>query len=120
MQEFKRLFALFDQDGDGSISKGELGDAMRRFGRETSDAELSTIMNSIDQDGSNMLDLSEFVCMLTDTEDHGSLLSSQIGCFRGAFALIAAQDSERGFDEDELRGFLSLVQEEMTDQEAAP
>lgn len=49
--EFREAFRLFDKDGDGSITKEELGRVMRSFGQFARAEELRTMLQEIDIDG---------------------------------------------------------------------
>lgn len=40
IEEFKQAFALFDKDGDGTISSKELGTVMRSLGQNPTEQEL--------------------------------------------------------------------------------
>ena len=40
VEEFQEAFALFDKDGDGTITADELGIVMRSLGRNPTEAEL--------------------------------------------------------------------------------
>ncbi|KAG1874969.1 calmodulin, partial [Suillus subluteus] len=73
--EFKEAFALFDIDGDGSITTKELGTVMRSIGQNPTEAELQDMINEVDADGNGTLDFTEFLTMMarkmrdTDRED---------------------------------------------------
>lgn len=49
--EFREAFRLFDKDGDGSITKEELGRVMRSLGQFARAEELRTMLQEIDIDG---------------------------------------------------------------------
>ena len=49
--EYREAFYLFDKDGDGSISRWELGTVMRSLGQKPTDAELQAMINEVDMDG---------------------------------------------------------------------
>lgn len=49
--EFKEAFALFDKDGDGTITMIELGIVMKSLGQNPTDAELQDMINEVDSDG---------------------------------------------------------------------
>ncbi|KAG1841451.1 calmodulin, partial [Suillus subalutaceus] len=57
--EFKEAFALFDIDGDGSITTKELGTVMRSIGQNPTEAELQDMINEVDADGNGTLDFTE-------------------------------------------------------------
>lgn len=49
--EFREAFRLFDKDGDGSITKEELGSVMRSLGQFARVEELREMLSEIDVDG---------------------------------------------------------------------
>ena len=51
ISEFKEAFALFDKDGDGTISASELGAVLRGLGQNPTKAELDELIQSVDSDG---------------------------------------------------------------------
>lgn len=54
--EIRDAFRVLDRDGNGFISKQELGMAMRSLGYMPSEVELAIIMQRLDMDG-------EFLCL---------------------------------------------------------
>lgn len=49
--EFREAFRLFDKDGDGCITKEELGTVMRSLGQFARVEELQEMLSEIDVDG---------------------------------------------------------------------
>nr|GLL32140.1 calmodulin-like protein 2 isoform X2 [Ipomoea trifida] len=61
MAEFRAAFSLFDKDGDGCITRKELGTMMRSLGENPSEADLQDMINEVDADGDGTIDFSEFL-----------------------------------------------------------
>ena len=51
ISEYRQAFAMFDKDGDGTISTKELGIVMRSLGQNPTEQELQEIINEVDIDG---------------------------------------------------------------------
>ena len=64
--EFKEAFALFDKDGDGTITTKELGTVMRSLGQNPTEAELQDMINEVDADGNGTLSRGELAHLLAD------------------------------------------------------
>lgn len=62
--EFKEVFALFDVDGNGSVSAGELGTVMRSLGQNPTEDEISKMVAEVDDDGSGNIEFPEFLVMM--------------------------------------------------------
>ena len=62
--EFREAFALFDKDGDGTISTKELGTVMNSLGQKPTAAELETMIQEVDIDGNREIDFEEFLTMM--------------------------------------------------------
>uniref|UniRef100_A0A8C4NH44 Calneuron 2 n=1 Tax=Eptatretus burgeri TaxID=7764 RepID=A0A8C4NH44_EPTBU len=75
IKEIRDAFRVFDRDGNGFISKQELGMAMRSLGYMPSEVELAIIMQRLDMDGDGQVNFEEFMTLLgpklsmTDTPD---------------------------------------------------
>ena len=49
--ELREAFNLFDKDGDGYITTGELGTVMSSLNQHPSDEQLQDMINEVDADG---------------------------------------------------------------------
>ncbi|KAG2726018.1 hypothetical protein I3843_01G090200 [Carya illinoinensis] len=58
--ELKRVFQLFDRNGDGRISKKELNDSLENLGILIPDKELTQMIEKIDVNGDGCVDIDEF------------------------------------------------------------
>lgn len=61
MKEFREAFRLFDKDGDGSITKEELGRVMRSLGQFARTEELQQMLQEVDVDGDGNVSFEEFL-----------------------------------------------------------
>lgn len=52
--EFREAFALFDKDGDGTITAKELEAVMRGLGQNPTDSEIREMIAEVDADGEYM------------------------------------------------------------------
>ncbi|XP_075424983.1 calcium-binding protein 7 isoform X1 [Ascaphus truei] len=64
IEEIREAFKVFDRDGNGFISKQELGTAMRSLGYMPNEVELEVIIQRLDMDGDGLVDFEEFVTLL--------------------------------------------------------
>ncbi|CAL8281234.1 unnamed protein product [Lota lota] len=64
VEEIREAFKVFDRDGNGFISKQELGVAMRSLGYMPNEVELEVIIQRLDMDGDGQVDFEEFVALL--------------------------------------------------------
>lgn len=56
----KALFDKYDADGNGHITKEELGEALRMGGKVMSDEEVKTMFDGMDKEGDGRVSLLEF------------------------------------------------------------
>lgn len=59
-KELKEAFKLFDIDGDGEITIGELRKLIEKVGGSMTEAEAKALINEADKDGNQGVDYSEF------------------------------------------------------------
>lgn len=64
-KDLKRAFKEFDADGNGTISKEELGKVMESLGEQLTDQELQDMIADVDTDGDGNVDYKEFKKMLS-------------------------------------------------------
>uniref|UniRef100_A0A667ZR44 Calcium binding protein 7 n=1 Tax=Myripristis murdjan TaxID=586833 RepID=A0A667ZR44_9TELE len=60
VEEIREAFKVFDRDGNGFISKQELGMAMRSLGYMPNEVELEVIIQRLDMDGDGQIFLGVF------------------------------------------------------------
>ena len=58
---YKEAFAVFDQDGDGKISKDELREIMKALGQNPTETDLIEYIKECDKNGNGTIDFDEFV-----------------------------------------------------------
>ncbi|KAK3003301.1 hypothetical protein RJ639_018323 [Escallonia herrerae] len=58
--ELRRVFQMFDQNGDGKITRKELSDSLKNLGIYIPDKELMQAIESIDVNGDGYVDMEEF------------------------------------------------------------
>jgi calcium-binding protein CML len=58
--ELRKVFQMFDKNGDGQITKKELGESLKNLGIYIPDDELDATMDKIDVNGDGCVDVEEF------------------------------------------------------------
>ena len=110
--ELKKAYDMFDKDG-GGISKDELSDAMKAFGKDVSDEELEEMIIAADKDGNRQIDFEEFLTMMTlklEEQEMEKELHTAFECFdRNGDGSITCK---------ELRFIVKSLGECLTDAEA--
>ena len=64
INQFHKLFDLFDADSSGSITTKELGTVMRNLGQNPSEEELKQMIREVDLNGNGTIDFKEFMCLM--------------------------------------------------------
>lgn len=62
--QFEETFKLFDENGDGEITKGELAKALAKLGYKPTPSSIETLMREYDRDHDGKITLNEFVDMM--------------------------------------------------------
>ena len=71
-KELTEAFTLFDKDGDGKISKTELGEILKKLGQNPTEMDLDDMMHEVDIDKNGSIEFEEFVKLMQKQEggDH--------------------------------------------------
>merc|ERR1711939_842822 len=64
IDEFKQAFYSFDEDGEGTIGREELGQLLEALGENLTPPEVDEMMAEVDEDGSGQIDFDEFLGMM--------------------------------------------------------
>ncbi|KAG0494301.1 hypothetical protein HPP92_005295 [Vanilla planifolia] len=105
--ELKRVFQMFDRNGDGSITKKELSDSLRNLGINVPDAELQSMIDNIDTNGDGCVDMEEFGALYqTIMDEHDD--ADEEDDMREAFKVFD-QNGDGFITVDELRSVLASL-----------
>jgi len=112
LDECRKLFTIFDVNGDNKISSRELGAALRGLRINISEAEVRDLITNVDTNQNGSLEFAEF-CKLY--ADHlGSMLNQE-----KLLSTLAAFDKNAtgSVDSQELRQILTTQGEPLTEAE---
>ncbi|CAI0457555.1 unnamed protein product [Linum tenue] len=90
-EQYKRVFAHFDEDGDGKISGSELRRCVAAIGRELTEEEAEAAVGFSDSDGDGLLDLEDFVRLVEAGEEE-----ERVKDLKEAFKMYAAGAGDGG------------------------
>jgi calmodulin len=62
--KYQEAFQMFDSDGVGSISTNYIGTVMNNLGYTTTEEELNSMINEVDQNGQGIIDFREFLSLM--------------------------------------------------------
>ena len=121
-KEFRDCFLFMDTDNSGELSRDELSAAFRLLGFAFTESELRALMKEADEDDSGLIDMPEFVEIMTETtRKAASLATSDQTSYSMPFASLATEyrrkryldavKTERGLRE------LVTIQERLQEEE---
>ncbi|XVF84405.1 hypothetical protein PTKIN_Ptkin17bG0034500 [Pterospermum kingtungense] len=102
--ELKRVFQMFDKNGDGRITKQELNESLGNLGILIPDEELTQMIEKMDVNGDNCIDIDEFGELyksLMDDKDEDEDMKEAFNVFD--------QNGDGYISVDELRSVLSQL-----------
>ena len=112
LAEFREAFALFDKDGDQTISAEELGTVMRALGQNPTPQEVQQMIDDVDENGDGTIDFDEFKVLMqmqmTETDQTENLTS--------AFKVFDV-DGSGSITKEELHKIMTTLGEPLTDAE---
>ncbi|XP_024392540.1 calmodulin-like protein 3 [Physcomitrium patens] len=113
VKDLEDVFKLFDRNGDGKISKAELGTVLHLLGDTLTDAELDQMIRDVDVDGDGAIDLQEFIKLNVEFLDvkpsaGGENGSSDVEGLRSAFSVFDS-DKDGFISAGELHRVLSSL-----------
>ncbi|CAL8137370.1 unnamed protein product [Orchesella dallaii] len=116
MQEFREAFRFFDKDGDGSITKDELGIVMRSLGQFASEEELKEMLKEVDINGDGLFSFEEFVEIVSNYSGNTGGSTDEEQELRDAFRIFDKHN--RGYiSASDLRAVLHCLGEDLSEDE---
>eukprot|EP00168_Porphyra_purpurea_P010484 TRINITY_DN25_c0_g1_i2.p2 TRINITY_DN25_c0_g1~~TRINITY_DN25_c0_g1_i2.p2 ORF type:complete len:152 (-),score=64.87 TRINITY_DN25_c0_g1_i2:53-508(-) len=112
IREFKEAFALFDKDGDGTITSTELGAVMRSLGQQPTEAALKQMISEVDADGSGTIDFAEFLTLMSRKMKSADSQAEILEAFK-----VFDKDNSGKISADELRQVMNNLGEKLSDEE---
>ena len=67
VHEYKEVFDIFDDTGDGKISNEEIGKVMTGLGENVTKEKIDNMIREIDYDQDTHVDFQEFLCLMVKT-----------------------------------------------------
>merc|ERR1711874_106899 len=110
--EYKESFIFFDKDGDGLISKSELGTVMSNIGMNPTEAELQDMVNEVDADHDGFVNFEEFLDMMSKSSESGNTQED----IRAAFKVFD-KNGDGFISESELRHVMENLGEKLTEED---
>ncbi|KAK8694179.1 hypothetical protein V6N13_071735 [Hibiscus sabdariffa] len=102
--ELRRMFQMFDKNGDGKITKKELSDSLINLGIFIDEQELNHMVDKIDVNGDGFVDIDEFGALyqtIMDERDEEEDMKEAFNVFD--------QNGDGFITEEELRSVLASL-----------
>jgi calmodulin len=112
IKEFKEAFALFDKDGDGSITTDELGTVMRSLGQKPTEDSLRQMIDEVDADGSGTIDFAEFLTLMARKMKRADAKQEILEAFK-----VFDKDGSGKISASELRSIMTDLGEKLSVEE---
>lgn len=110
IEEVKEAFAIFDKNGDGTITTKDLITVMRSLGKNPTEDEIDDMIREVDTDGNGVIDFIEFLEMMakmsTDVDE----------TIKEAFYIFDT-DGSGAISSEEFRKVMMTLGAQMTDEE---
>ena len=81
LDEYKEAFDGFDVDGNGSIDKEELAQALTKFGYAKSELECQAMIDAVDISKDGKVQYDEFIKLMTQGFQRGALAEAALKAF---------------------------------------
>ncbi|KAK6146298.1 hypothetical protein DH2020_020167 [Rehmannia glutinosa] len=102
--ELKRVFQMFDRNGDGRITKKELNDSLENMGIFIPDKELTQMIDKIDMNGDGCVDIDEFGALYQNIMDERDVEEDMREAFN-----VFDQNGDGFITVDELKSVLASL-----------
>jgi len=76
-EEMREAFSEFDKDGDGTVTRGELGTVMQNLGQSATEEQLEEMVKDVDTDNDGTISFDEFKAMMQKMADANTAASMQ-------------------------------------------
>ena len=110
--EYREAFSVFDKNGDGAITREELGTVMRSLGQSPTETDLQDIINEVDADRDGTINFNEFLTMMGMKMEETNRVSELQEAFR-----LFDKDGNGLISFEELRHVMKNLGENLTDSE---
>lgn len=112
LEELKEAFAIYDLDGDGTITTRELGSVMRALGLNPTEAEILNFIKEVDLDNSGSINFDEFAVLMVDKIKDIDSEEDVIAAFK-----VFDMENKGYITQHELRHVMTNLGEKLSDQE---
>ncbi|KAL6209050.1 hypothetical protein ACLB2K_019993 [Fragaria x ananassa] len=106
--ELRRVFQMFDRNGDGRITKQELSDSLENLGIFIPDKDLHQMIEKIDANGDGFVDIDEFGALYQNLMDERADREDPEEDMREAFNVFD-QNGDGFITVEELRSVLASL-----------